>query len=106
MCKLYSNARCAMQPIYPITALQKKQSEVKAAAARDVVRITENGVGAYVFCSEKVFERALQEAADAAVYEAQLASAIERGRADVAAGRVVCGTEAARAALDRRRAHD
>ena len=24
MCKLYPNARCAMQPIYPITALQKK----------------------------------------------------------------------------------
>ena len=35
-----------MEPIYPITALQKKPAEVKAAAAEGIVRITENGMGA------------------------------------------------------------
>ena len=46
-----------MDAIYPVTALQKQQGEVKKAAQAGIVRITENGKGAYVFCSEDVFER-------------------------------------------------
>ena len=46
-----------MDAIYPVTALQKQQGEVKKAAQAGIVRITENGKGAYVFCSEEVFER-------------------------------------------------
>ncbi len=54
----------SMNPIFPISALQKKQREVKEAAKDDVVRITENGSGAYIFCTEETFKRALAEAAE------------------------------------------
>lgn len=77
-----------MEAIFPISALQRSQSEVKAAANNDVVRITENGRGAYVFCSEKVFEEKMQQAAEKALYEAQLRSVVERGEDDIAHGRV------------------
>lgn len=92
----------AMDPIFPVSALQKKKSDVKRAAQDHLVRITENGVGAYVFCSEEIFERALAEAAEQAAYEERLAFGIERGRADYQAGRVVEGVEAARDELKRR----
>lgn len=94
-----------MQPIFPISALQKRQGEVKAAAQADIVRITENGAGAYVFCSEALFEQAIREAAENAAYEARMASVIERGRADIAEGRLYRGTEAVRREIERRRAH-
>lgn len=91
-----------MNPIFPISALQKKQREVKEAARSGVVRITENGVGAYVFCTEEAFTRALSEAAEEAAYEARMEAVILRGRADIAAGRFVEGTDAARAEVERR----
>ena len=53
-----------MDAIYPVTALQKQQGEVKKAAQAGIVRITENGKGAYVFCSEEVFERMMQQVAE------------------------------------------
>ena len=91
-----------MSPIFPISALQKRQREVKEAARDDVVRITENGSGAYVFCSEAAFKRALAEAAEEAAYEARMEAVILRGKADIAAGRFVEGTDAARAEVERR----
>ena len=83
-----------LDPIYPITALQKKTAEVKEAAHRDVVRITENGAGAFVFASEEVYEKSIKEAVDRAVEEALLAGVIARGRADMAAGRFKVGESA------------
>ena len=83
-----------LEPIYPITALQKKTAEVKEAARQNVIRITENGVGAYVFASEEVFERSMREAAERAVEEALLSGVIERGRADIAAGKYLVGDAA------------
>ena len=56
----------AMSPIFPISALQKRQREVKEAAKDDVVRITENGMGAYVFCTEETFKRVIAETAEEA----------------------------------------
>ena len=91
-----------MEPIFPISALQKRQSEVKQAAQSHVVRITENGVGAYVFCSEEMFEKRIAEVAEQAAYEARMAAAIERGRADIAAGRSYVGVDAASAEIERR----
>ena len=91
-----------LEPIYPISALQKKQGEIKSAAQESIVRITENGVGAYVFCSERLFREKLAEAAEAAAYEARMAAAIERGRADIAAGRSYIGMETALAEIERR----
>lgn len=92
-----------MNPIFPVTALQKRQSEVKKAAQDNIVRITENGVGAYVFCSEDVFEKALKEAAEEAAYEERVCAAIERGRQDYKEGRYVVGIENARKAIMERR---
>ena len=43
--------------IYSSTALASRQREVKDVADRQVVYITENGNGAYVFCSEEIFDR-------------------------------------------------
>lgn len=94
----------SMEPIYPITALQKKTAEVKAAAQEDVVRITENGAGAYIFATEEVYEQKIQEAVEEAVYIARIADAIERGRADIAAGRYIEGSDAAWAEIERRAA--
>lgn len=92
----------ALEPIFPISALQKRQREVKEAARAGVVRITENGAGAYVFCTEETFQRKLDEAAENAAYEARVAMAVERGRADIAAGRYVTGVEAALEEIERR----
>ncbi|MEG1253593.1 MAG: hypothetical protein RSD25_01570 [Raoultibacter sp.] len=77
-----------MEAIYPITALQKKQREVKAAAAKGIVRITEQGVGAYIFSSESAYAEALQKATAEAVFEARMHDALAEARADVAAGRI------------------
>lgn len=84
----------ALEPIYPFSALQKKSAEVKEAARHDVVRITENGIGAYVFASEDVFEERVRQAAARAVEEALIANAIDRGRADIAAGDYMVGDAA------------
>ena len=91
-----------MEPIYPVTALQKKQGEVKEAARKGIVRITENGAGAFVFCSEEVYEQRMKEVADQAAYEARIASIVKRGHADIAAGTVYRGSEAAFAEIERR----
>ncbi len=93
-----------MTVIYSSAALKSRQREVKDAALKDVVHITENGNGAFVFCSEELFERKLREAAEEAAYEERLMAVVERGRADYAAGRVVEGTQAALAAIEQRRA--
>ena len=91
-----------MTPIFPISALQKRQREVKEAAKNDVVRITENGMGAYVFCTEETFRRVIEDAAENAAYEARMEAIILRGREDIAAGRYIEGTDAARAEIERR----
>ena len=44
-----------MEPIFSMTTLQRNPSQVKEAARDSVVRITEQGAGAYVFCSEEEF---------------------------------------------------
>ena len=91
-----------MDAIYPVTALQKQQGEVKKAAQAGIVRITENGKGAYVFCSEDVFERMMQQVAEDAASEARLAALVNRGHADIAAGRVFRGTQAAMDEVEKR----
>ena len=85
-----------MDAIYPVTALQKQQGEVKKAAQAGIVRITENGKGAYVF------ERMMQQVAEDAASEARLAALVNRGHADIAAGRVFRGTQAAMDEVEKR----
>ena len=92
-----------MEAIYSSVALRDRQREVKDAARKDVVRITENGNGAFVFCSEEVFERCLQRAADEAIYAERMAQAVREGREDVDAGRTYSIDEGF-AAIEARRA--
>ncbi len=82
-----------MEPIFPITALSKDQAAVKEAARDNIVRITERGAAAWIFTSEEALEQKIKDAVDDAVYEAQLAWVIERGRRDFAEGRYITGTE-------------
>ena len=93
-----------MEAIYSSVALRDRQREVKDAARNDVVHITENGNGAFVFCSEEVFEKRLRRAAESAVYEERMAQAIREGRADVAAGRTYSSVDEAFATIEAKRA--
>ncbi|WP_172136282.1 hypothetical protein [Adlercreutzia sp. ZJ473] len=93
-----------MEAIFPITALTKQQAKVKEAASEDVVRITENGVAAWIFASEEAFERRVKSAVEEALYEASVASVIARGTRDYEEGRYVVGADAARAKLAAMRA--
>ena len=90
--------------VYPASALVKRQPEVKAAARERLVRITERGRGAYVFASEEVFQREVDEAVAEALEAIEMRAVIARGREDLARGDYVVGIEAAKAELARRRA--
>jgi PHD/YefM family antitoxin component YafN of YafNO toxin-antitoxin module len=76
-----------MDPIYSMTTLQRNPSVVKEDAKKGLVRITEQGAGAYVFCGEQAFERIIAQAREDAAYEARAIDAAERGAADIEAGR-------------------
>ena len=76
-----------MPAIYPSTALKNQQREIKAIADNEVVHITENGWGKYVFMSEDVFERSIEQAVEDALYERRLAEALAASRADFEEGR-------------------
>lgn len=93
-----------MDKVYSSTALKERQSEVKAAAREGLVRITENGAGAFVFCSDEVFQREIDDAVERALYTARVEEAVLRGRAAAREGRTVEGIEAAQAEVARRRA--
>lgn len=93
-----------MDAIYSATALRDHSREVKQAARERLVRITENGRGAYVFCSEEVFQQVVDDAVERALYAQRVSDAIGRGRADISAGRYVDGIEAAKAVVADRRA--
>lgn len=75
------------EPIYSSTALATRQREVKNDAARTVVHITENGNGAFVFCSEEVFARRIQEAKEEARYELEMEYLLFRAQQDFDEGR-------------------
>ena len=91
-----------MEAIYSSTALATQQREVKDVARKQVVHITENGNGAFVFCSEELFQAAIDEAAAKAAEEAALSFIVRRGKADIATGRVYDGVEAAFDEIERR----
>lgn len=74
-------------PIFPITALSKQPKEVKDAADKGPVRITENGRGAYVFMSEQALNELIERERSDAAYEAYLLDAVQRGATDIEEGR-------------------
>ncbi len=82
-----------MEAIYPISALQKDAQALRKDAATDIVRLTVDGRGAYVFASEQVFEDYVQRRVDEAVMEQRVLDALSRGVADEAAGRTIPADE-------------
>ncbi len=93
-----------MDAIFSTTELRDHSREVKAAAREGLVRITENGKGAYVLCSEDVFRREVDDAVERALYANRVEEAVLRGRAAIDEGDFVEGFDAAREAVARRRA--
>ena len=84
-----------MEPIFTMTALQRNVAEVKEAARKEVVRITEQGGSGFVFGSEEAFERRIAAEREDAAYEARLLEAVGRGAADIAEGRFATSVEEA-----------
>lgn len=76
-----------MPPIYPSTALKNQQKEIKSKADKEIVYITENGWGKYIFTSEDVLERTIARAVEDALYERRLADALRESRCDFDEGR-------------------
>ncbi|MDO4428578.1 MAG: hypothetical protein Q4B91_03605 [Atopobiaceae bacterium] len=83
-----------------MTTLQRNPSQVKDAARDSVVRITEQGAGAYVFCSEKAFEHRIAQEREDAAFETRLSEAVGRGLADIDADRFVTSVAEAFDAAD------
>lgn len=75
-----------MEPIYSMTTLQHNPSQVKSAAHDNVVRVTEQGTGSYVFCGEEVFEERTAKEWEDVAYEARLFESVGRGVADIQTG--------------------
>ena len=92
-------------PIYSFAALKSKQREIKDRASQEVVHITENGNAAYVFCSEEILAQEKARAVDEALYERRVLETLERGQADLEAGRVYHGLDEAMAEVEKRLNH-
>lgn len=85
--------------IYSSTALATRQREVKDVADHQVVYITENGNGAYVFCSEEVFDRELTRAREEARYEAEMQTVLRQARHQLDSGEYTTDLKAFRASV-------
>ena len=92
-----------MPAIYPSTALKTHHREIKAIADNEIVHITENGWGKYVFMSEDVLRRTVEQAVEDALYEKRLADALAEYRADFEEGRCYGSRSEMMAAVARKR---
>lgn len=79
--------------VYPVRALQRNSREVRDAAKEKLLRITENGASAYIFCSEEVLERTINQAVEEALYERECLEAIERGEEAIERGDCMSGLD-------------
>ena len=96
-----------MPPIYPSTALKNQQREIKQLADTQIVYITENGRGKYVFMPENVLQKQIDNAVENALYEARMAEALRESREDFAQGRFYSSRVDLLAAVERKRTqHD
>ena len=76
-----------MEPIFPISALQKDAAAVRAAAKDSIVRMTVDGRGMYIFSTEELFEDYVQRRIREALLEQRIAEGIDRGLRDFEEGR-------------------
>ena len=88
-----------MPAIYPSTALKNEQRAIKAIADSEVVYITENGRGKYLFMSQEVHDREIADAVEQALYEYRMAEALHASRKDFASGRYYSSREELREAI-------
>lgn len=93
-----------MPAIYPSVALKNQQKEIKALADNEVVYITENGRGKYVFMSEDLLSRQIEDAVENALYEQRVADALRESRTDFEEGHYYSSREELMAAVARKRA--
>ena len=76
-----------MEPINSMTTLQRYPGKVRDDAQRGLARITEQGSGGYVFCSEAAFEDRIARQREDAAYGARVIQAVGRGLVGIDAGR-------------------
>ena len=76
-----------MEAIFPISALQKDAAAVRQEAERDLVRLTVDGRGKYVFATEDVLEDYVQRRIEDALFEQRLIEQLERSMDNIEAGR-------------------
>lgn len=95
-----------MPAIYPSTALKNEQKAIKAIADEEIVYITENGRGKYLFMSQEVHDREIAEAVENALYEYRMAEALRESRSDYESGRYFASRDELRKAVAKKRAAD
>lgn len=88
-----------MPAIYPSTALKSQQREIKSIADKEIVHITENGWGKYVFMSEDVLAQTIEQAVENALYEQRVSAALAESRRDYEEGRYYSSREDLMAAV-------
>ena len=88
-----------MTPIFPSTALKNQQREIKKLADTQLVYITENGRGKYVFTSQEVLDQIIAGAVEDALYEQRLSDALAESRGDFENGRYYTSRENLMAAV-------
>lgn len=93
-----------MPAIYPSTALKNEQRAIKAIADKEIVYITENGRGKYLFMSQEVHDREIERAVEDALYEARLRGALNASTDDFEAGRYYTSRDELMAAVELKRA--
>ena len=92
-----------MTPIFPSTALKNQQREIKKLADTQLVYITENGRGKYVFTSQEVLDQIVADAVEYALYEQRLSDALAESRDDFENGRYYTSRENLMAAVNAKR---
>ncbi len=92
-----------MPPIYPSTALKNQQREIKKLADTQLVYITENGRGIYVFRSDEVLSGVVSDAVEKALYEQRLSDDLAESRDDFDSGRYFTSRESLMDAVNAKR---
>lgn len=92
-----------MAPIFPSTALKNQQREIKKLADTQLVYITENGRGKYVFTSQEVLDQIIADAVEDALYEQRLSDALAESRDDFENGRYYTSRENLMVAVNAKR---
>jgi len=82
-----------MPYIYSTTELKRNLKDIKELANKEPVYITENGNGAYVFISQKQFEKQIEQGIEDALYALRFQEAMNLARADIEQGRVYDSVE-------------